>query len=120
MVNNKTGERRVIETPALFSFIGATPRSDWLPDTIERDEKQFVRTGPDLARSGRWREPRPPCVLETSQPGVFAAGDVRSGSTKRVASAIGEGAMAITCVHNYRKLIQATGDQPVQLQSQNA
>jgi thioredoxin reductase (NADPH) len=120
VVNNKTGERRVIETPALFSFIGATPRSDWLPDTIERDEKQFVRTGPDLAQSGRWREPRPPCVLETSQPGVFAAGDVRSGSTKRVASAIGEGAMAITCVHRYRKLIRPTGDQPVQRQSQNA
>ena len=63
LANKQTGERRVIGVPALFSFIGATPRSDWLPDTIERDEKQFVRTGPDLMQSGRWTEPRPPCVL---------------------------------------------------------
>jgi thioredoxin reductase (NADPH) len=101
LVNRKTGERRVIQTPALFSFIGAVPRSDWLPADIERDAKHFVRTGPELAQSGHWTSPRLPFMLETSHPGVFAAGDVRSGSVKRVASAVGEGAMAVQFVHQY-------------------
>lgn len=99
LVNNKTGEVRTIATPAVFSFIGAVPRTDWLPPEIEKDEKAFVRTGPALAQSSHWSAARPPFLLETSHPGVFAAGDVRSGSIKRVASAVGEGSMAVQFVH---------------------
>jgi len=101
IVNNKTGERRTIKTPALFSFIGATPRTDWLPDEIERDEKSFIRTGPAVAHSPHWTAKRQPFLLETSRAGVFAAGDVRASSVKRVASAVGEGAMAVMFVHQY-------------------
>ena len=103
IVNNKTGEERTIETPAVFSFIGAVPRTDWLPPEIERDAKGFVQTGPALAKSPHWTARRQPFLLETSRPGVFAAGDVRSGSVKRVASAVGEGAMAVQFVHEYLK-----------------
>ena len=87
----------------MFSFIGATPRTDWLPSDIERDAKGFVRTGAALSQSRSWSIARPPFLLETSHPGVFAAGDVRSGSVKRVASAVGEGAMAVQFVHEYLK-----------------
>ena len=103
IVNNKTGEERTVETPAVFSFIGAVPRTDWLPPEIESDAKGFVRTGPALAQSPHWTARRQPFLLETSRPGVFAAGDVRSGSVKRVASAVGEGSMAVQFVHEYLK-----------------
>jgi thioredoxin reductase (NADPH) len=103
VVNDKTGEGRTVETPAVFSFIGAVPRTDWLPPEVERDARGFVRTGPALAASPHWTARRPPFLLETSRPGVFAAGDVRSGSVKRVASAVGEGAMAVQFVHEYLK-----------------
>src|SRR5947209_8470472 len=103
IVNSKTGEVRTVETPAVFSFIGAVPRTDWLPPEIERDAKGFVQTGPALAKSPHWTARRHPFLLETSRPGVFAAGDVRSGSVKRVASAVGEGAMAVQFVHEYLK-----------------
>jgi len=103
LVNNKTGETRRIKTPALFSFIGAVPRTDWLLKEVERDEKLFIRTGPSLAQSPNWPARRQPFLLETTRPGVFAAGDVRSGSVKRVASAVGEGAMAVQFVHEYLK-----------------
>jgi thioredoxin reductase (NADPH) len=103
IANNKSGQQQTIETPAVFSFIGATPRTDWLPSEIERDAKGFVRTGTALTQSRSWRIARPPFLLETSRPGVFAAGDVRSGSVKRVASAVGEGAMAVQFVHEYLK-----------------
>jgi len=103
--NKKTGETRTIHTPAVFSFIGAVPRTDWLPPEVERDEKGFVRTGPMLPKSKYWTPNRPPFLLETSRPGVFAAGDVRAGSVKRVASAVGEGAMAVQFVHEYLKQI---------------
>jgi thioredoxin reductase (NADPH) len=103
LVNSKSGEERLIETPAVFSFIGAVPRTDWLPAAIERDAKGFVRTGPELAKSSHWPIRRQPFLLETSRPGVFAAGDVRSSSVKRVASAVGEGAMAVQFVHEYLK-----------------
>ena len=88
----------------LFVFIGASPRTDWLGDDIVRDDKGFVVTGPDLAarrRAPRWPLRRAPYALETSVPGVFAAGDVRLDSMKRVASAVGEGAMAVHLVHRY-------------------
>ncbi len=103
IVDNNTGQRRTVETPATFSFIGATPRTDWLPAEIERDAKGFVRTGPALVQSTHWTPARPPFFLETSHAGVFAAGDVRSGSVKRVASAVGEGAMSVQFVHEYLK-----------------
>jgi thioredoxin reductase (NADPH) len=103
IVNGKTGEERTIETPGVFSFIGADPRTSWLPPEIERDAKGFVRTGTELARSPYWTSGRQPFLLETSRPGVFAAGDVRSGSVKRVASAVGEGAMAVQFVHECLK-----------------
>jgi thioredoxin reductase (NADPH) len=103
IVNTKTGAERTVETPAVFSFIGAAPRTDWLPPEIERDAKGFVQTGPALAKSPHWTARRQPFLLETSRPGVFAAGDVRSASVKRVASAVGEGAMAVQFVHEYLK-----------------
>jgi thioredoxin reductase (NADPH) len=103
ILNNRTGETRTLAITALFSFIGAVPRTDWLPEEIERDSRQFICTGPALARSSRWTAVRNPFLLETSRPGVFASGDVRSGSVKRVASAVGEGAMAVQFVHEYLK-----------------
>jgi thioredoxin reductase (NADPH) len=101
LVNNKSGEVKRLTSPAVFSFIGAVPRTDWLPKEIERDSKDFVVTGPSLASSPQWTAKRSPFFLETSRPGVFAAGDVRSGSVKRVASAVGEGSMAIQFVHEH-------------------
>jgi len=101
IVSSTTGEDRTIQTPGVFSFIGADPRTGWLPPEIERDGKGFVRTGTDVARSPSWNAGRQPFLLETSRPGVFAAGDVRSGSVKRVASAVGEGAMAVQFVHEH-------------------
>jgi thioredoxin reductase (NADPH) len=101
--NHKTGQARMMETPAVFSFIGAVPRTDWLPPEIERDAKGFVLTGTALAQSLHWTAKRQPFLLETSRPGVFAAGDVRAGSAKRVASAVGEGSMAVQFVHEYLK-----------------
>jgi thioredoxin reductase (NADPH) len=94
--NTKTGERREIKTPAVFSMIGANPCTEWLPAEIERDEKGFIKTGTDVAEAPAWRaNKRRPAPLETSLPGIFAAGDVRSGSVKRCAAAVGEGGMAV-------------------------
>jgi len=101
--SKETGQRRAIECPSLFSFIGAVPRTEWLPPEIEKDAKDFVRTGPALSTSPHWNVGRHPFLLEASRPGVFAAGDVRSGSVKRVASAVGEGSMVVQFVHEYLK-----------------
>jgi thioredoxin reductase (NADPH) len=103
IANGKTGHARTVETPAVFSFIGAVPRTDWLPPEIERDTGGFIRTGAALAQSPHWTSRRQPFLLETSRPGVFAAGDVRSGSIKRVASAVGEGSMVVQFVHEFLK-----------------
>ena len=92
-----------METSAVFTFIGAVPRTEWLPAEIERDSKGFVLTGSAVAERPHRTTRRPPFLLETSRPGVFAAGDVRSGSIKRVASAVGEGAMVVQFVHEYLK-----------------
>jgi thioredoxin reductase (NADPH) len=98
---------RVETVPAehLFVFIGAAPRTEWLDGVLARDGRGFVCTGPDLlvdgARPQGWRLQRDPYFLESSVPGVFVAGDVRAQSVKRVASAVGEGAMAVTLVHRY-------------------
>jgi thioredoxin reductase (NADPH) len=98
--NTKTGERRTIKTPAVFSMIGARPCTEWLPSEIERDEKGFIKTGAEVAEAPAWREnKRRPAPLETSLPGIFAAGDVRSGSVKRCAAAVGEGGMAVAGIH---------------------
>src|SRR6202167_1925711 len=88
------------DTTGLFIFIGAKPRTDFLPPELARDDKGFVLTGPAVAKLASWKEQRLPEALETSLPGVFTSGDCRSGTTKRVAFAIGDGALAVTCVHN--------------------
>jgi thioredoxin reductase (NADPH) len=99
--NRRTGETRTVQTPAVFTFIGAIPCTDWLPAEIEKDAKGFVKTGRLVSASPYWTAEREPFLLEASRPGVFAAGDVRLGSIKRVASAVGEGAMAVHLVHEY-------------------
>ena len=103
--DKRTGERHSIQTRALFVFIGADPNTSWLAGAIELDDRGFVPTGPAAlysdADDARRSTQRQPMMLETSQPGVFAAGDVRSGSVKRVASAVGEGSMAIRQIHEY-------------------
>jgi thioredoxin reductase (NADPH) len=95
-----TGERAEVTAAALFVMIGAEPRTDWLGDALRRDERGFVLTGPDVPREG-WTASRPPLPFETSMPGAFAAGDVRHGSVKRVAGAVGEGSVAVASVHQY-------------------
>jgi thioredoxin reductase (NADPH) len=108
--NTKTGERRVVRTPAIFSMIGAKPCTDWLPAEIERDEKGFIKTGPAAGNAPNWKgSKRPPGALETSLPGIFAAGDVRSGSVKRCAAAVGEGGMAIAGVQTALALSSERG-----------
>jgi thioredoxin reductase (NADPH) len=98
--NTGTGARRTVETPAVFSMIGALPCTGWLPAEIERNDKGFILTGAKVAQSSAWqRMNRAPGPLETSRPGVFAAGDVRSDSVKRCAAAVGEGGMAVANVH---------------------
>lgn len=95
-----SGARRTVETPAVFSMIGALPCTGWLPTEIERDAKGFILTGAKVAKSSTWQKmDRAPGPMETSRPGVFAAGDVRSGSVKRCAAAVGEGGMAVANVH---------------------
>jgi thioredoxin reductase (NADPH) len=85
----------------MFVFIGAAPLTDWLDGVLARDEHGFVLSGPDLKDHCAWPLDRPPHHLETSLPGVFVAGDVRSDSAKRVAAAVGEGSMAVMLVHRY-------------------
>ena len=104
--HNRSGVRRTLKAHALFVFIGAQANTGWLEGAVELDQRGFVLTGRDLDPSARngdlWRRcSREPYLLETSLPGVFAAGDVRSGSIKRVASAVGEGAMAVRLAHQY-------------------
>jgi thioredoxin reductase (NADPH) len=104
-VNNRTGETRSAEVHHIFIMAGASPNTDWLQGSVELDEKGFVLTGRDLPlaidpdRNAPWPLPRPPQMLECSLPGVFAVGDVRAGSVKRVAAAVGEGSTAVTMVH---------------------
>jgi thioredoxin reductase (NADPH) len=101
-----TGETSVLPAELAFTYIGATPHTDWLDGVVARDERGFLITGPDLLRPSAsappWPVERPPYLLETSMPGVFAAGDVRAGSVKRVAAGVGEGATAISLVHLYQ------------------
>jgi thioredoxin reductase (NADPH) len=103
--NLQTGETSVKNCKALFVFIGAKPFTDWLGDIFLKDDKEFIITGRDLVTQSefrkRWKKQRDPFLLETIVPGIFAAGDVRSGAMNRVASAVGEGSMAISYVHRY-------------------
>ena len=98
-----------LDVAAAFIFIGADPCTAWLPEEIATDERGYILTGRAAARSPHWTEDRAPFYLETSRPGVFAAGDVRADSVKRVASAVGEGAMAVQFVHEYRKVREEEG-----------
>ena len=99
----KTGEEQTVPATAMFIFIGAIPRTDWLDGVVARDEHGFILTGPDLDERDLkgWSAGRHPHLLEGSVPGVFAAGDVRHGSVKRVASAVGEGSVAVMFIHRY-------------------
>jgi thioredoxin reductase (NADPH) len=90
-----------VDAEAMFVFIGALPHTDWLPSEIARDGWGFVLTGEDMPESLPFESSREPLLLETSVPGIFAAGDVRHGSLKRVASAVGEGSTAIRLVHEH-------------------
>jgi thioredoxin reductase (NADPH) len=94
------GEERTEDVDACFVFIGAAPRTDWLDGVVARDERGFILAGAD-AREHGWPLQREPRTLETSVPGVFVAGDVRARSIKRVASAVGEGSMAVSLIHEY-------------------
>jgi thioredoxin reductase (NADPH) len=100
-----TGATETVDAQLLFLFIGAAPLTDWLDDIVVRDQRGFVVAGPDLSVGGErprgWELDRMPYHLETSVPGVFVAGDARSESAKRVASAVGEGALAVMLVHRY-------------------
>jgi thioredoxin reductase (NADPH) len=107
--NSETGETETAPVSSLFIFIGAAPKTDWLNGVVERDERGFILSGPDLSRNGKrpkgWALDRDPFLLETNVPGVFVAGDVRYGSIKRCASAVGEGSIAVQFVHQYMRKI---------------
>jgi thioredoxin reductase (NADPH) len=100
-----TGKTERVPASAMFIFIGALPQTDWIGGFVERDERGFILTGPDLIRDGQrpksWTPDRDPFLLETNVPGVFAVGDVRHGSVKRVASGVGEGSVAVQFIHQY-------------------
>jgi thioredoxin reductase (NADPH) len=100
-----TGKTERVPASSMFIFIGALPRTDWLGDVVERDDRGFILTGPDLVWNGKrpkgWALDRDPFLLETNIPGLFAVGDVRHGSVKRVASGVGEGSVAVQFIHQY-------------------
>jgi thioredoxin reductase (NADPH) len=104
VTNRTTGETTRRGASALFILIGADAETVWLPPQIGRDERGYVITGRDVLAGGSWRAGRDPCLLETTVPG--AVGDVRAGSVKRVAAAVGEGSMAIAFVHQYLASVQ--------------
>lgn len=107
--NNTTGQTETAQADAMFIFIGAVPSTAMLRDVVELDEAGFIYTGQDLVRNGKrpgkWKPKRDPFLLETSVPGIFAAGDVRHGVVRRVASAVGQGAVAVTLVHKYLETV---------------
>lgn len=104
LLDRESGERQRVQACVLFIFIGAAPRTDWLGDVVARDRHGFILTGPDLDPGKHlkdWPLARAPYLLEANVPGVFAAGDVRHESIKRVASAVGEGSVAVHFMHRY-------------------
>ena len=109
--NSDTGERTQLESGGLFLFIGADAETGWLPPEIALDRRGYVLTGPDVGADNEWQLDRDRYLLETSVPGIFACGDVRSGPVKRVSSAVGEGSLAIAFVHQY---LRETGENPAE------
>jgi thioredoxin reductase (NADPH) len=109
IINKSTGETKTVPAAALFLFIGAVPHSDLVAGVVERNHAGFILTGPDLTQNGHrpkgWTLKRDPYLLETSVPGIFAAGDVRQGAVRRVASAVGQGAVAVSLIHQYLKTV---------------
>jgi thioredoxin reductase (NADPH) len=107
--NKATGETETTAADAIFIFIGAVPQSDVASEVVERNEAGYILTGPDLIHDGRkpknWKLRRDPFLLETSVPGIFAAGDVRHGTVRRVASAVGQGAVSVYSVHKYLETV---------------
>jgi thioredoxin reductase (NADPH) len=97
---SRSGDSFTLPCHAVFAFIGAEPGGDWIPESIQRDKGGYLLTGGEVIQSGHWPlQDRHPCVLETTLPGVLAAGDIRSGSTKRVGFAVADGSLAVTCTH---------------------
>jgi thioredoxin reductase (NADPH) len=109
IADKNTGQTKVVPAAAMFLFIGAVPHSDLVAGLVERNQAGFILTGPDLTQNGggpkNWRLKRDPYLLETSVPGIFAAGDIRQGAVRRVASAVGQGAVAISMIHQYLKTV---------------
>ena len=101
--DRKSGEEQTLPVDALFVMIGAQPHTGWLPEAVERDRFGFVLAGNDAAASARWSLDRRPMPYESTVPGLFAVGDVRCGSVKRVASAVGEGSVVVSQVHEHLK-----------------
>lgn len=102
---NNPGKNQTLPCEAVFVFIGAEPQAPWLPDAVARDKAGYLLTGVDAMRSGKWPlANRDPLPLETTVPGILAAGDIRSGSTKRVGFAVGDGSLAVTCFHRLTAL----------------
>jgi thioredoxin reductase (NADPH) len=110
ILRSSTGEKEKVPATSLYIFIGAQPRTEWLGSLIERDERGFILSGPDLLRGGKrppgWTLDRDPGLLETNVPGIFVVGDVRHGSVKRVASGVGEGAVVVQFMHQYLAKVQ--------------
>ena len=109
IANSRTGESETVPADAVFIFIGAVPHTDVVRGVVALDDSGFVYTGQDLMRGGRrprkWKPRRDPFMLETSVPGIFAAGDVRHGVIRRVASAAGQGAIAVSLAHKYLETV---------------
>ena len=99
--DSQTDEVKMFAANSLFIFIGATPSTEWLDGAVQRDERGFIYTGPDIAAGTPWPLERDRFLLETSVPGIFAVGDVRHGSVKRVASSVGEGSICVQFVHRH-------------------
>ena len=111
ILNAQTGEQHTVDCSMLYIFIGAVPHTDALAGLVERDANGFILTGQDLIQDGRkrprgWYLDRSPFLLETNVPGIFAAGDVRHGSTKRVATGVGEGSLAVQLIYQYLKSVK--------------
>lgn len=111
LLNSQTNEKETVPATSIFIFIGAAPRTDWLGDLVERDERGFILSGPDLVRDRQrpkgWMLDRDPFLLETNVPGIFVAGDVRHQSVKRVASGVGEGSISVQFIHRYLAEVRA-------------